>query len=59
MEMRGGKFYSVFVGGGTPSLVRRKESPKSCGAFPREVTLEANPGTLTPEKLEIVPDRRG
>lgn len=57
-----GKAYrvsSVFVGGGTPSLLSAGQLSRLMdGLFanfdvsPRaEITLEANPGTLTPEKL--------
>ena len=54
MEITGGKFYSVFVGGGTPSLVPAERIAEILrGVSAGEVTLEANPGTLTPEKLEI------
>ena len=58
-EARGEESGSVFFGGGTPSLLRaeqlgavlesvRRQFHIKAGA---EVTLEANPGTVTPEKL--------
>ena len=54
MEINGGNFYSVFVGGGTPSLVPAERIAEILrGVSAGEVTLEANPGTLTPKKLEI------
>ena len=51
---------TVFVGGGTPSLVDGREIAQTLewirGAFALapspEITLEVNPGTLTAEKLE-------
>lgn len=47
-------FSTAFIGGGTPSLVPAEYIARiarkiSCGEF----TIEANPGTLTPEKLKI------
>ncbi|MCD6527119.1 MAG: radical SAM family heme chaperone HemW [Desulfuromonas sp.] len=55
----GGKFSSVFFGGGTPSLLnahqvaRLLKVAERCYGFEREVeiTLEANPGTLTAQQL--------
>ncbi|MCR4620521.1 MAG: radical SAM family heme chaperone HemW [Clostridiales bacterium] len=51
--------YSVYLGGGTPSLLTPEQLRTLCGGlfamFPpaegAEVTLEANPGTVTPELL--------
>ena len=48
----GCEFSTAFIGGGTPSLVPaeyivRMARKLKCGEF----TIEANPGTLTPEKL--------
>ena len=48
----GNEFSTVFIGGGTPSLVEpeyivRIARKVRCGEF----SMEANPGTLTPEKL--------
>ena len=48
---------SVYLGGGTPSLLSPEQLSKLCGElfdmFPpvkgAEITLEANPGTVTPE----------
>lgn len=51
-RVTGGVYSTVFFGGGTPSLV-----PARCiaelldGLTFGECTIEANPGTLTPEKL--------
>ena len=53
-EATGGEFHSVFLGGGTPSLVPAEFIAEVLqGISATEVTLEANPGTLTPEKLRI------
>ena len=48
----GNEFSTVFIGGGTPSLVPAEHIVRiakkvKCGEF----SMEANPGTLTPEKL--------
>lgn len=48
----GNEFSTAFIGGGTPSLapaeyIVRIARKLKCGEF----TIEANPGTLTPEKL--------
>ena len=60
---RRGSLRSVFFGGGTPSLFAaetigeilsaafRLWPSRSAAALPLEVTLEANPGTVTAEKL--------
>ncbi len=50
---------SVFFGGGTPSVAEASQIEKTMSCIRREfvvaedaeITLEANPGTLTPEKL--------
>ena len=48
----GNEFSTVFIGGGTPSLV---EAEYICSVAQKivcgEFSMEANPGTLTPEKL--------
>lgn len=52
---------SVFIGGGTPSVIRAEYLREILQLFRKkylfredaEITLEANPGTLTREKLEI------
>jgi len=50
----GNEFSTVFIGGGTPSLVpaeyiARIARKVNCAEF----SMEANPGTLTPEKLRV------
>jgi len=53
---------SVYIGGGTPSLLTTKELALLLGAVDKycfwpkdiEVTLEANPGTVTQEQLKAV-----
>ena len=58
-EARDCRVVSVFFGGGTPSVLTRKQLAGILGAVTRtfsleqdcEITLEANPGTLTEEKL--------
>lgn len=53
------KVITIFFGGGTPSIVKAEEigeimkavREKFTVASDAEITLEANPGTLTPEKL--------
>ncbi len=60
-ELRTREVRSVFFGGGTPSLVTAAyiaavlERLRQYAAFSAdcEITLEANPGTLTPEKLAV------
>ena len=55
------KLDTVFIGGGTPSLLpadhieRIMEAAEAafCVADTAEVTMEANPGTLTAEKLKV------
>ena len=47
---------SVFLGGGTPTLIEPKELARLLGALPaaEEVTVEANPETVTPELAELL-----
>lgn len=60
-ELRGHEAVTVFIGGGTPTLVEPgyiEETLERCrAALPfaegAEITMEGNPGTLTPEKLKI------
>ncbi len=51
---------SVFLGGGTPTFTERAELERLLGALPpaREVTVEANPETVTPELASLL-RRRG
>lgn len=50
----GHRFSTVFFGGGTPSLVEAERIARLLdGIQAEEISLEANPGTLTPEKLEV------
>lgn len=52
---------SIFFGGGTPSVLEGEELAEILGTVRQsfeveedaEITMEANPGTLTPEKLDI------
>ena len=61
LEARG--VATVFLGGGTPSLMpaeaieRLMADVRACArvAPDAEITMEANPGTLTPEKLRRLP----
>lgn len=54
------KIKSIFIGGGTPSLLSEAQLhalmehvTRECTLMDKvEITLEANPGTLTPEKLK-------
>src|ERR1700749_4401996 len=46
---------TIFLGGGTPSIIDGASIEKIIRAFPEgacEISLEANPGTLTGHKLE-------
>src|SRR5262245_57389925 len=46
---------TIFLGGGTPSLVNGELIEDIVSSFPNgagEISLEANPGTLTESKLE-------
>ena len=53
---------TVFIGGGTPTALEPVDYAKMLGAIQRKIDLsnvvefssEANPGTLTPEKLEVM-----
>ena len=57
----GYEIVSVFFGGGTPSVVNADDIADICDALKTvwnfrsdaEVTLEANPGTVTPDKFRI------
>lgn len=52
------KFQTVFVGGGTPTILSIKNLKKLFTALepfePREYTFESNPGTLNEEKLRLM-----
>ena len=47
---------TLFLGGGTPTLLRRESLERLLGALPRaaEVTVEANPETVTPELARLL-----
>jgi len=47
---------TVFVGGGTPTFTEPRELARLLGALPAadEVTVEANPETVTPELVELL-----
>jgi oxygen-independent coproporphyrinogen-3 oxidase len=50
---------TVYFGGGTPSFLRNRELEQLLAALPwdigqAEVTMEANPGTLNTERLELL-----
>ncbi|WP_372795887.1 radical SAM family heme chaperone HemW [Pontiella sp.] len=55
---------TVFIGGGTPTALNPAEYAKMLEAIDRRINLsqvveftsEANPGTLTPEKLQVMRD---
>ena len=48
----GNEFSTVFIGGGTPSLVPAEKICRIVGKIRAgEISMEANPGTLTAEKL--------
>ena len=55
---RSGALATLYLGGGTPSYLRDRELERLFAALPwplapgAEVTLEANPGTLSPARLE-------
>jgi oxygen-independent coproporphyrinogen-3 oxidase len=59
-EYKGRELSTIFFGGGTPSLLSPDELGRIIGALEDqftfasdiEFTLECNPGTITPEKLE-------
>jgi len=50
---------SVYLGGGTPTLTEPHELARLLDALPRaaEVTIEANPETVTPELAELLAPR--
>jgi oxygen-independent coproporphyrinogen-3 oxidase len=53
----GNAFSTAFIGGGTPSLVpARYIADLARGIRAGEFTIEANPGTLTPDKLKAYLD---
>ncbi len=60
-ERMDGVVTSVFFGGGTPSIVEAGEIEETLACLRKEfamaeeaeITLEANPGTLTKEKMEV------
>jgi oxygen-independent coproporphyrinogen-3 oxidase len=47
---------TIFLGGGTPTFTRPQELVRLLGALPtaREVTVEANPETVTPELARLL-----
>lgn len=49
---------TVFIGGGTPTILPEKQLERLCMAFEsrRETTIETNPETLTPAKAAILRD---
>jgi len=54
-----GPLDTLYIGGGTPSFLRSHEIAALFRALPwnlegAEVTLEANPGTLNPERLQLL-----
>lgn len=55
-----GALATLYLGGGTPSYLRDRELERLFAALPwplepdTEVTLEANPGTLSPARLELL-----
>ncbi|WP_276956953.1 radical SAM family heme chaperone HemW [Allomeiothermus silvanus] len=57
-----GPLETLYFGGGTPSFLRNRELEHLFRALPwdvhsiHEVTMEANPGTLNPERLELLKD---
>lgn len=57
-----GPLETLYFGGGTPSFLRNRELEHLFQALPwdvhstHEVTLEANPGTLNPERLQLLQD---
>jgi len=54
-----GGLESVYLGGGTPTLTEPAELARLFDALPRaaEVTIEANPETVTPELAELLAPR--
>lgn len=60
-ESNGREIVSVFIGGGTPSLIEASDVERILETLRKlfsfspdtEITIEANPGTLTREKLDL------
>ena len=59
----GRTFQTLYIGGGTPSVLSAQELEKLCAVLEKltgpfkhlqEVTCEANPESLTPQKLEVL-----
>lgn len=52
-EINSDGLYTIYIGGGTPSFINEKHIKEIMELMPNanEVTIEANPGTLTFEKL--------
>jgi oxygen-independent coproporphyrinogen-3 oxidase len=50
---------TIFLGGGTPTFTRARELDRLLGALPEagEITVEANPETVTPEVAEAIRSR--
>lgn len=63
-QYKGEKLDTVFIGGGTPSILAPKEIERICNAVKEnfilsntvEWTIEANPGTITEEKVKAMLD---
>ena len=57
-EINSDGLYTIYIGGGTPSFINGKQIKEIMELMPNanEVTIEANPGTLTSEKLLDLPD---
>jgi oxygen-independent coproporphyrinogen-3 oxidase len=61
-EYRGSEIDTVFIGGGTPTVLGNKQLEKLCGAVfksfrirsDHEFTIEANPGTIDYEKARTL-----
>lgn len=61
-KLRGRKFDTLYIGGGTPSALTEKDLAKVFGSLRRyfkfrggaEVTIETNPGDITPEKARLL-----
>ena len=58
-EMLAPRLESLFLGGGTPTLTEPRELERLLRALPpaEEVTVEANPETVTPELAALLRDR--
>lgn len=56
-----GKFETIFIGGGTPTILSMCNLEKLLNSLlrfnPSEYTVEANPGTLTKEKLQLLQNK--